>query len=148
MGAITKTCTKCKKEMDLDCFYNSKTNKDGKDGTCKKCKQETATKWNKKNQARRRVICLKSQNKNIEKHRLSGRMYYNNNKLKYKEWVKNNSDKKRQIANKYSRKNISSLQNPYIVSKLLARGFKRDQITSELIEVQRLLIKTIRLCRT
>lgn len=43
---ITKKCTICEKSLPLDCFYNSKNGKHGKDSRCKVCQKErTSEPW-------------------------------------------------------------------------------------------------------
>ena len=44
--------------------------------------------------------------------------------------------------------NTIELKNTYIKAKLKAKGFLNQQITPELIEVQRIISKTKRLCKT
>lgn len=145
-----KCCSKCKLDKSIDLFYNSKINKDGKDGTCKKCKQETATNWNKKNKDVRRNIVMKSQNKRIEKHRENGRRYFSENKEKYKQWVKDNPDKRKNIANSHAKKMIDTLGNSYVKQKAKRMGFTIEQLNKnpEITETIKIIIKTKRLCKT
>lgn len=54
-GAIliyTKICTTCKKEKNLDSFYNSRAYKDGKSYRCKSCDAEARKAYHKKHKDR------------------------------------------------------------------------------------------------
>ena len=122
-----KCCSKCKLDKGIDLFYNSKINKDV-----------------------RRNIVMKSRNKRVEKHRENGRRYYSENKEKYKQWVKDNPDKRKNIANSHAKKMIDTLGNSY-VKKLAKRiGFTKEQLNEnpEITETIKIIIKTKRLCKT
>ncbi len=68
------------------------------------------------------------------------------NRKYQKDLHKNNPNKSRIKANKQ----VELLNNNYITSKLKRKGFKLNEIKDnpEIIEVQRILIKTKRLCKT
>lgn len=117
---LSKCCSTCKKEKLLDCFNNSTMFKDGKDYSCKEC--------------------IKIRNKKYQQSE------------KYKEYrkkyVKSKVFKNNRIPTQH--KYISKLPDSYLKRNLLKRGFSYEQIiiNSELIEVQKLIIKTKRLCKT
>ena len=39
-----KTCNQCAKELQIECYWNNKSNKDGKDNKCKTCQKENKVK--------------------------------------------------------------------------------------------------------
>jgi hypothetical protein len=126
---ITKICYTCNKEKHIDDFYNSKTNKDGKLGSCKNCKSKYNVKFQRAN--------LKA----IE--------YRKTHRCKTGSiWNKNNLEQTRVIRNKSNRKGIEDLSDYYVKDKLRNKGFTKEQIDPNILEVQRLLLKTKRLCKT
>ena len=42
--STTKKCNKCLNDLDITCFWNSSSNKDGKDNKCKNCHKENRNK--------------------------------------------------------------------------------------------------------
>lgn len=74
---ITKLCCKCKKELEIHFFSKNKNKKDGIQGCCKNCQK-------------------------IYKD-----TYYNENKIKYKQDVKNRKDKAKKQAQDY----VNSVKN-------------------------------------
>lgn len=115
----TKFCHKCQLEKPVCDWYKNKSKIDGLSTECKTCSQNRNKKWRTNN---------------------TQRLYDN-----YKKWKKNNQ-------NKIVQGNLDRIQNlsdSYIRQKLRKKGFsKKDCRNVELIEVQRLLIKTQRLWKT
>lgn len=46
---ILKTCSKCKQVLDLSCFSSHVKNKDGLQGSCRKCNRLSSKEWNANN---------------------------------------------------------------------------------------------------
>jgi len=114
----TKICTKCNKEKDVDLFGKHKKTKSGLRSHCKECEKEYAKKWNLNNP---------------EKVKENDKKWHLNNPEKLKETKKNYTNE---------------LGKGYLNSQLRSKGFKKEQITPELLEVQKIIIKTKRLCKT
>lgn len=47
-----KKCNDCKKEREINDFWNNKHNSDGKDGICKFCRKERSNRYNERNKDR------------------------------------------------------------------------------------------------
>lgn len=105
---------------------------------------------------RRRESSRKFRAKNLEKIKEYKKQHYEENSEKIKECCRNyrikNSEKVKEGDKKYRFKNPEkikkraiksrfNLQNCYIGQLLKAKGFDGEQITPELIETQRLIIK-------
>jgi hypothetical protein len=125
----TKICSRCGEEKDITEFVKNKKCNLGFSGTCKKCHN---------------IYSLS----NPEKVKKSRDKWKKNNPEKVKEsrdkWEKNNPEK---VILKH-KKLRSNLVDYYVIRKLCAKGFQKNQITPELIETQRLIIKIKRLCKT
>jgi hypothetical protein len=85
-----KNCKVCKERKELEEFYKAKTNKDGRDGTCKLCRNSVSRKW---------------YSNNKDYHKKLTKTYYENNKDKAaeytKQWYINNKDRKLEVARKW-----------------------------------------------
>lgn len=156
----TKRCSKCGEEKELNKFptYN-KNNKCYFRSYCKECKREMNKNWRNANPERVKELKNKWYKENPEKVREMGN-----------KWVSNNREKSRAIKHKWERANIEKVKiknekwkndNPdkvntarkrrrencvdsYIKDILIAHGFPKEQITPELIELKRMIIKTKR----
>ena len=159
----TKICTKCNKEKDVDLFGKHKKTKSGLRSHCKECEKEYAKKWNLNNPEKVKESVKKWHLNNPEKIKEIQKKYYSNNTEKIKEIRKNyrlnnpekvkENDKKWHLNNpeklKETKKNYTNeLGKGYLNSQLRSKGFKKEQITPELLEVQKIIIKTKRLCKT
>ena len=163
---MENTCKKCNETKDINLFVKNKKLIKGVCNTCNKCKYEMSKKYN-VNILKVKVNQKKYRDKNIEKINIYNNHYYYNNILKVKkrkkEYYLNNSDKFLDNSKKYYSQNkekckeqssiknkeqTSELKIPYLITILKAKGFNKEQITAELIEVQRIIIKTKRLCKT
>lgn len=65
---LTKTCTKCKKEFDLENFYKSKDCKYGRISTCKPCYREHNKLW-RQNGAQKRINERSAELRKLEKNK-------------------------------------------------------------------------------
>ncbi len=142
-----KTCSKCKEEKTLDCFASEKRVKSGLNASCKECNTKRALLWHKNNRDKANAINRNYTKNNLEKVLERGRKWRNLNK----EYGKKKRDEYAILFpnyNKERRKNdIDNLNSPYLIAKLKRKGFTKEQIKEypELIEVQKILIKTKRL---
>lgn len=157
----TKVCTKCGKEKAAseDFFRKGQKYKGGLQTTCKECEKRYL-----------RVYWKKYRNQKKEELRRKKEVYYLNNKDKinkyqreyntsfkrreYKSlWRKNNKDKVRESRIKYlpkaylrKKKEIEQLSDRYITEILRKKGFSKElRVNRELIDIQRIIIKTKRL---
>lgn len=73
---MTKLCLKCNQEKELDCFYNYKRNKDGKEPYCKDCTNKRNKKWVENNPEKSNLIHKKYKSKNRNKFNAITKNYY------------------------------------------------------------------------
>ena len=111
----TKKCSKCKEVKPINEIYKHKRQKDGLASQCKCCE-------NKKH-------------KEYYKKHLKERIEY---QKKYKK-------EHRKEHTEYNKKDRALLKNWYIKEKLIQSGWEKENITEEIIETQRNIIKTKRL---
>lgn len=114
----TKKCSKCGEEKALTYFYRSKLGKYGVDARCKKCKIAT----------------------NIEHRRKSPQKFADAERLrrqKRDDYAKAYDRDYRCENAKTARKNLS---NWYVKNVLTGQGWRKEDITPEIIEVKRLEI--------
>ena len=132
---ITKTCTKCKEEKFLSLFNKRKN---GTHPYCKKCycmiHKELRQRPGQKE--KHTLYSIEYRKKHPEKS--------NNSNKKYRE---NNKEKLNIKSKKYSTIVRNELADSYVKLQLTAQGFLKDQITPELIELKRIMLKTKRLCQ-
>jgi hypothetical protein len=135
----TKICSNCSIEKTIDLFENRKESADGKNNQCKLCKAYKAKIYREKNKEKIKILNIEWRIKNPEKTKNIYKSYKNKNKEKIK--IK---------RYEFNNKSISNLSNNYVIKNLIQRGLSIEQIkeNKELIEVQRLIIKTKRLCKT
>jgi hypothetical protein len=135
----TKICSNCSIEKTIDLFENRKESADGKNNQCKLCKAYKAKIYREKNKEKIKILNIEWRKKNPEKTKNIYKSYKNKNKEKIK--IK---------RYEFNNKSISNLSNNYVIKNLIQRGLSIEQIkeNKELIEVQRLIIKTKRLCKT
>lgn len=76
--------------------------------------------------------------------------YKLNNSGKIRKYTENYRDKRHAITNRWQRNSNSTCGDWYIKSALKKKGFTREQIAQnpELINIQRIIIQTKRLCKT
>jgi|SRR5690554_5549578 len=124
-GESVRICKKCLLEKTIDRFRDN--NK-----ACRKCNNINSKVWAKK---------WRENPNNKEKI-----AEYRKNK-DYKQYESYRRNKKIQRA-KAKIKDRAILHRRYIYTQLRNKGFKAEDITPELIDTQRLIIKTKRLCKT
>ena len=113
----TKTCTSCGKILPLSDFNLHSGTKDGHTTICKICK---------------RIKSLEYESRPETKAR---RKKYNHD----------NKEKFDSIRKAYNNKQIKLLSKAYVIDLLSKQGFNRKDITPELIETQRTIIRTKRI---
>ena len=86
MDFLYKICKKCEIEKELEQFHKDTRTKDGREGSCKDCKN-------------------KYQQENKERIKENKSKYYIENKDKFKEYKINNKDKSKEYNKKYRDKN-------------------------------------------
>ena len=161
----TKKCSKCGEELPLINFSKAKYGKDGVRGTCKKCesisskinaKKLKEINFNRKIDFNKTKKCIKcGEEKPLDKFpirldSISGfRGECKECYIAYKGFHKDyNPDEGRKRYEKYHnlikkcwRKRIDNFADNYITAILKKQGFPSDQITPEIIEAKRLIIK-------
>ena len=173
---IFKVCNCCRIEKNIDLFKNRKDSIDGKRNECKMCSAEKNKIWKKQNPEivkKNNKIYRQKHREQINKRAV---IYYH--KPYAKIWKKKNPEKAKEIVNRWKKKNIDKVRkwdidwkskNPdkvkktrhkhtansinnadkeYITRQLTKKGFLKNDITEELINVQQIIIKTKRLCKT
>jgi hypothetical protein len=146
MELAFKFCKACNKSKPLDFFNNHKRNKDGKNYECRDCTKSKQKLYSKKFRESEKG----KQSRGLEKC-----------KLYHKEYIKEyqKTEKHKSYQKKYfrlettkikQRKETENLSFNYLRDTLRKKGFTLDQIKTnkELTEVQKLIIKTKRLCKT
>ena len=133
----SKICRICSKTKKIDFFEKSKQYKNGISNKCKNCANE--------------IYREKYDNKYREKKIESVKTYALNNKEKVtelnKNWKLKNPIKAFENNKRMHQKAIYYMSDYYIKNLLVNIGFKKEMITSELIELKRITLKTKRLCQ-
>lgn len=111
----TKKCSTCGEVKPINEFYKQRDSKDGLHSRCKCCKNK-----------KQKEYCKKHFKKIKE---------YN------KKWKKEH----RKELNKYKKHVVALLKDSYIKAKLIQLGWEKENITEEIIEEKRNIIKTKRL---
>ncbi len=168
-----KCCSKCKVQKSLDNFNNCKKLKYGKHYNCRVCQRlksnELAREYRKteayKNSIEKRREGIKEYQQNYRRqyaekmkdyfkqyaiaYRKTGKIAEYQKSEKYKKY-RSDYDKMDINKKKRHKKYIENLNNWYLKEKLKKKGFTIEQINNnpELLEVQKLIIKTKRLCKT
>lgn len=124
----TKTCNVCGRILPLSEFHKKSIAKDGHTNACKVCVSVKSLKY-------RNSIEFKIKQKEYNQ------TYKEKIALRRKKWRENNPEK----IKKYNKNFGKSLKKSYIVKLLLQMGFSREDITLELIETQRTIIRTKRI---
>lgn len=144
---MQKICAKCGEQKPVDAYY-SYPGEEKKDGsrtkriknTCKQCLVESAKKWVEQNKEKRKEI-KRRWSLNNKKHL---RNYY-------QEYLKKNPDLLKQWRKNADSKKSESLTDAYVMKCLLSGTSLTSRDLAqypELIQIQRLIIKTKRLCKT
>ena len=126
----TKICYKCREEKPLEEFYKNKTTKDGRKSACKICSSQINKLW---------------YQENLEEVINRARGWRNNNREKanaiQRKYDKKNSEK----INAEGRRSRENCRPFYIKSMLKKQGFIDSQITPDIIEEKRNIIRTRRI---
>lgn len=93
---MTKKCTKCSEDKELENFYRQKAGRFGVCSVCKVCQRELANKWNKENKERFRANLYKWRAENPQRlSEISKKSWHKNSKNwkeKRREWEMKNKD--------------------------------------------------------
>ena len=76
---MTKICSTCKREKDIDAFYNNRSRKDGKASICKLC-----CSTRQKNDMKRKARMKNAHSNNKDEINAKHRLHYANNKEAYR----------------------------------------------------------------
>jgi hypothetical protein len=114
---VTKICTKCKIEKDIDSFCKNKNYKDGYGNWCKKCQNEYNKEHYQKNKQHKKEISAKWHRKNKDHKRGLGQKWYKEHKNHCKEkqvvWCKKNKEYKKERSEKYYQDNIEHIKEQH-----------------------------------
>ena len=159
----TKICKKCNEEKDVELFGKDKKGKLGLKSWCKECEKERCKNWRLNNPEKFKEIQKNYRLNNPEKVKEMTKNWYLNNPEKFKEkqknYLLNNTEKNKENCKNWylnniekikesNKKVVNELRKGYLIKRLKGKGFKKEQITPELLELQKIIIKTIRLCKT
>ena len=174
---MENTCKKCGETKDVSLFVKNKKCLKGVTNLCLNCVNNKPKNLNYLKEYKRKYY-LENKNKikekskiyylensesikknvenytkeNIEKIAISRRNSYYKNRderlEKRKKWYEENKEYSKDKIRKRNKINIDKLNCVYIKKRLKDKGFTKEQITPELIEVQKIIIKTKRLCKT
>ena len=127
----TKKCSTCGEVKPINEFYKQKSHKDGLNSYCKCCMNKKIEEWRKKHPKER----IKHQNKYRKKHLKERREYQKKYQKEHKEYM-----------NKYRKEHVVALlKDCYIKNTLISLGWEKENITEEIIEEKRNIIKTKRI---
>ena len=153
----TKTCSKCGEIKAVEFFVKKRK-------VCVLCRKENcriyyisyykknrdrkihkSREWYKKNKERHHVSTAKwkTENKELVKKskKKSAKKYYEKNKDKLRQYATSYHKLNTQKAREKSKKHTDSISDKYTRKALRKKGFTKDQITPDLIELQRAIIK-------
>lgn len=156
----TKICTKCGEEKELSDFNNRKSGKLGKSSVCKSCTNDYQKVYRQDNPD----VAKRSYVKNIDKKKEYAKIYNLVNRKLCIERQISYRLKNPESSNKYYHDNKKSQldkqklyraknpdyyfkQDSYIVGILKGQGFEKGDITPELIETKRVMLKIKRLIK-
>lgn len=124
----TKTCNVCGRILPLSEFHKQSITKDGHTTVCKACVSVKSLKY-------RSSIEFKIKRKEYNQ------THKERNALLRKRWKENHPEKFKE----YDKKIVKLLKKSYVIGLLLQMGFSREDITLELIETKREIIRTKRI---
>lgn len=127
---MEKTCKVCGRILPLSEFSKQSIAKDGHTNACKACVSVKSLKY-------RSSIEFKIKQKEYNQ------THKERNALLRKRWKENHPEKFKE----YDKKIVKLLKKSYVVDLLLQMGFSREDITLELIEIKRALVRTKRILR-
>lgn len=149
----TKICSKCRERKHLEEFYTDVSQSCGRATYCKKCSLIAAKEWREKNKERVKELRQNwnkaNKEKVFEQNKKRGEKWRSNKDNREKANAKNREYKKknREIINVGERRRRENCSPCYIKSKLKRQGFIDSQITPDIIEEKRNIIKTKRIIR-
>jgi hypothetical protein len=151
-----KTCRTCGESKSIDFFSKRSVSTDGYNTRCKTCENSINKKWRDQHPEKMK--------EHFEKAKLNGNYKYCPRILdNIKKWKAKNNEKVKETKKRSERNNPikfkekkkrskaarrKNITDGYVKSILKIRGFSSEHITPEIIEVQRLIVKTKRLCKT
>lgn len=135
----TKVCPRCGIEKPVAGFGKDKYTKSCLNVYCKECCICRVKKWRDANPEKDKESSRKRRDANI----YYSRKYRDENPDYYRKYRESNKDK----IKYYGSKVTNSMPDFYIKKNLRNKGFSPDEITPELIETQRLIIKIKRLVK-
>ena len=149
----TKICPKCREEKPLGEFYKDVSQSSGRATYCKKCSLIAAKEWREKNKERAKETRQNWNKANKERAKETRQNWI-------KKWRSNNDNREKAnaVQRKYNKKNSEKINagkrrgrencsTYYIKSTLKTQGFIDNQITPDIIEEKRNIIKVIRLIK-
>lgn len=150
---MENTCKKCGDTKDISLFSYSKKHKLKISNECKSCESKRTYDWRNENKEKCKTNRNNWKKNNPDKIKLSNSISNKKNKesiyLKNKKWKDLNIEKVREQSRIKNNNNTKNINDCYVKNIILKpKGFTKEQITPELIEVQRIIIKTKRLCKT
>ena len=148
----SKRCTKCDEDKSLEHYSKHLKCRLGISNICKICQREKTKQWRIENPEKLKKLSKTYSIKHKDKLKAKRAERYAQNpeklKLRAEKWRIANFEHFMQASKEGKRNRRKFLADSYIRDRLIQNGFPKEQITPELIEVQRLIIKTKRLCKT
>ena len=139
---MSKVCTKCEIEKNLEEFHNRKDSKDGYRNECKTCRKQKEQKYYINNAEKIKKRTQKYYIDNTEKIKTNRQQYYIDNIEKFKKWHQqyylNNAEQIRKSCNIYQkekRRNDTNFKKAENLSILLNKCLKNKQKTSKLEQI-------------
>lgn len=136
-----KTCTKCGKEKDLSLFFKRARSKDGYQPTCKECSRAYHKEWSSKNAEH---IALKWKEwvaQNPEKRKEASARYRKNNRAKVilatKKSMAKNPAKYLEIRKKWEQENVEKIQNKNYLRRARIVGAGVFEVSAKEIQKMR-----------
>lgn len=121
-----KTCTKCGEEKSLDDFHRRKASKDGREASCKTCRQGYYQE--NKDAFRERTYKWRAENPEGDRE-IRKRAYWNGGKEKQREWNEANRDKRREYARHWYHANPDKAKAIWLRFKENNPDYWRDYFT-------------------
>jgi hypothetical protein len=140
-----KVCTKCKVEKEVTLFLKRSATKDGYNGWCKECSNETTKKYKQANPEKVKESQTKWYQANSEKVKEKTKKYQQENSEKVKEKTKKyqqaNSEKLKEKTKKYKQANPEKVKESQTKSNLKRSGWPVEAITEDLIQLKLVMTK-------
>lgn len=152
-------CNECMRKSSLNWYNKNKVrsyenSKEWRSLNPDKVKKNEK-RYRERNKEKRKIIRKEWYKLNRNKEYESHKNWINNNPdylpkraKQRKQYASNNKDMINEYQKNYQTIIRENLTDGYVLNYLRIKGFNKEDITPELIEVQRLLTKTKRLCKT